>query len=100
MKLSDIEKVNHLVADLGEIQALIHMAEQADPPLFQLFIEAPGDSSLRMSKEGASTAHSGGVTVSEGFLDRLKELALGELRARRDVVLGELTALGVDTSTG
>lgn len=100
MKLSDIEKVNHLIADLGEIESLIATAEAADPSMFQLVIEAPGDASFKMSAEGASTSHSRGTGVSDKFLASLKELAKAELRSRRDVVLKSLTALGVDTSAG
>jgi hypothetical protein len=38
--------------------------------------------------------------VSDAFLASLKKLAVGELHARRDVVLKDLAALGVDTSGG
>src|SRR5882724_318083 len=98
MKLADIDKVNHLVSALTDIRALIHRAEQAEPSMFQLFLEAGGDASLKMSKEGASTSHSGGVSVSDGFLENLRELALGELRTKRDGILAELSELGVDTT--
>ena len=98
MKLGDIEKVNHLVAALADIRSVIHRAEQAEPSMFQLFIEAGGEANLRMSKEGASTSHSGGVSVSDEFLESLRQLALGELLARRDGILGELSVLGVDTA--
>jgi hypothetical protein len=100
MKLADIDKVNHLVTDLKEMRSLIHVAEQAEPAMFQLFIESGGDSSLRMSSEGASTSHAGGVAVSVAFLGRLKELALEELRAKRDAIVKELEALGVDAAEG
>jgi hypothetical protein len=100
MKLADIDKVNHLVAALAEMRQLIHVAEQADPAVFQLFIESTGDSSLKMSSEGASTAHSGGVAVSSAFLTKLRELALQELHEKRDTILTELAALGVDTKEG
>jgi ribosomal protein L29 len=98
LKLRDIEKVNHLVAELAELRTRAAMAEQAEPALYQLFIEAPGDASLRMSKEGASSPHSGGVTVSDGFLARLKQLAEAELKEQVESVLASLAALGVDTS--
>ena len=98
MKLADIDKVNHLVSTLEDMRSLIRRAEQADPSMFQLFIEAGGDASMKMSQEGASTSHSGGVAVSEGFLEQLRALALGELRAKRDGILAELSGLGVDTS--
>jgi hypothetical protein len=100
MKLADIEKVNHLVAGLEDINGLIRTAEAADPTTFQLLIEAPGDASFKMSAEGASTSHSRGTEVSTDFLTRLKDLAVAELRAKREVVLQELVALGVDTSAG
>ena len=98
MKLTDIDNVNHHIADLGEINSLITTAEAAEPATFQLLIEAPGDASFKMSAEGASTAHSRGTDVSAGFLDSLKALAVSELRAKRETVLNELTALGVDTA--
>jgi hypothetical protein len=100
MKLADIEKVNHLVAALADINGLIRTAEAANPTTFQLLIEAPGDASFKMSAEGASTSHSRGTEASTGFLASLKDLAVAELRARREVVLKDLTALGVDTSAG
>jgi hypothetical protein len=96
MKLSDLERVNHLVSQLGDMRRLIVMAEQADPAAFQLYIEAPGDSSLRMSLEGASTTHSRGIATSPQFLAQLKQLGLTELRCRQDAMLSELAALGVD----
>jgi hypothetical protein len=98
MKLADIEKVNHLIADLADINSLIATAETAEPPSFELLIDAPGDASFKMSAEGASTSHSRGTGVSDAFLASLKKLAIGELHARRDVVLKDLAALGVDTS--
>jgi len=98
MKLADIDKVNHLIGDLGEINSLIRTAEAAEQTMFQLLIEAPGDASFKMSSEGASTSHSRGTGVTAGFLAKLKELAVAELRARREVVLADLAALGVDTS--
>ena len=67
MKLTDIDNVNHLIADLGEINSLIATAEGAEPATFQLLIEAPGDASFKMSAEGASRAHSRGTDVSAGF---------------------------------
>ena len=100
MKLSDIDKVNHLVAALADINGLIGTAEAAEPVAFQLLIEAAGDASFKMSAEGASTSHSRGTEVSTGFLASLKDLAVAELRARREVVLRDLGALGVDTEVG
>ncbi len=98
MKLADIDKVNHLIADLAEINSLIATAEAAEPVTFQLLIEAPGDASFKMSAEGASTAHSRGTGVTASFLASLKQLAVAELQTRRDMVLKDLAALGVDTS--
>jgi hypothetical protein len=100
MKLADIDKVNHLIADLADINALISTAETAEAGVFQLVIEAPGDASFKMSAEGASTSHSRGTGVSAGFLANLKQLAVAELQSRREVVLTALTALGVDTASG
>jgi hypothetical protein len=100
MKLTDIDRVNHLVANLAEINGLIATAESAESAMFQLMIEAPGDASFKMSAEGASTAHSRGTDVSGGFLGNLKKLAVAELRAKRDGVLKELSALGVETAAG
>ena len=96
MKLQDLDRVNHLVAELADIKSLIDMAERAEPMAFQLFIEAPGDASLRMSMEGASTTHSRGIDASAGFLNSVKRLAVEELLAHKDRVLVELTGLGVD----
>jgi len=98
MKLQDLDRVNHLVSDLADIRNLIAMAERAEPAAFQLFVEAPGDASLRMSREGASTTHSRGISTSDGFLEHLKHLAIAELNTRREMVLAELTSLGVDPS--
>jgi hypothetical protein len=100
MKLTDIDKVNHLIADLSDINGLITTAEAAEPDVYQLLIEAPGDASFKMSAEGASTSHSRGTGVSGGFLASLKELAVAELKARREIVLKGLATLGVDTSPG
>lgn len=98
MKLADIDKVNHLIADLADINSLIGTADAAEEAMFELLIEAPGDASFKMSAEGASTSHSRGTGVSAEFLAKLKQLAVAELRARREVVLKDLTALGVDTA--
>ena len=97
MKLSDIDKVNHLVAALADINGLIGTAEAAEPVAFQLLIEAPGDSSFKMSAEEARTSHSRGTEVSTGFLASLKDLAVAELRARREIVLRDLGACGCRT---
>jgi hypothetical protein len=97
MKLTDIERVNHLVSVLNDVETIIAVSEKTEPGGYQLFIEAPGDSSLKMSSEGASTSHSRGIDVTTGFLERLKQLALEELQAKRQAVLAELAALGVET---
>ncbi|MGE0224671.1 MAG: hypothetical protein AB7F35_04870 [Acetobacteraceae bacterium] len=99
MKLQNLERVNHLVSELTDIRSLIVMAQRAEPAAFQLFVEAPGDASLRMSQEGASTTHSRGITASPTFLADLKRLAVDELEAHRRRVLEELVALGVDPET-
>ena len=96
MKLQDLERVNHLVSEPADIKSLIDMAQRAEPMAFQLFIEAPGDASLRMSMEGASTTHSRGINVSTGFLESLTRLAVEELQGHKQQVLSELIALGVD----
>ena len=100
MKMADLDNVNHLAGALREVEGLIRMAEAADAEAFQLFIEAPGDASLKMSSEGASTTHSNGIDVSAGFLTRLKDLAIAELRARREATMAELAKLGVDATEG
>jgi hypothetical protein len=97
MKLADIDRVNHLIAELSEITRLISVAERADIAAYQVFVEAPGDSSLKMSAEGPSTSHAQGVGVSQEFLGRLKELAVEELRAKRSRILADLQGLGVET---
>ena len=99
MKLADIDKVNHLIADLADINSLIATSETAEPATYQLLIEAPGDASFRMSADGASTSHSRGTNVSADFLASLKKLAVVVLRARREVTLKALTGLGVDTGS-
>ena len=96
MKLRDLDRVNHLVTELADIRTLIAAAQAAEPADFMAFIESPGDNSLRMSREGASTTHARGIAVSEGFLAELKRISVTELEARRDAVVAELTALGVD----
>ncbi|MBN8900924.1 MAG: hypothetical protein BGO51_19765 [Rhodospirillales bacterium 69-11] len=97
MKLADIDRVNHLVSDLDEIKRLIEVATRAEVAAYQVFVEAPGDASLKMSQDGPSTSHAQGVGVSEGFLKRLKQLALDELHAKQSKILAELGALGVET---
>lgn len=98
MKLTDIDRVNHLVAQLEDIKSQIALAERADDAAFQLLVEAPGDAGLRMSQEGASTAHSRGIDVSPRFLAELKRLAVQELDTKRGSILAELAQLGVETN--
>jgi hypothetical protein len=97
MKLTDIERVNHLVGELEDIKSLIQAAERAEIGAYQVFVEAPGDASLRMSQEGPSTSHARGVGVSDGFLTRLKQIAVEELQAKRAGILADLAKLGVET---
>jgi len=97
MKLADIDRVNHLVAELDDLKALIAMAARAETGAYQVVIDAPGDSSLHMSEEGASTTHSRGIAVSPGFLTNVKQIAIAELQARQQGILAELATLGVDT---
>jgi hypothetical protein len=98
MKLTDIDRVNHLVAELADIKALIETAEHAEAASYQVFIEAPGDAGLRMSAEGASTTHSRGIDASAAFLTKVKHLAVSELQSRQKGILVDLAALGVDTA--
>ena len=96
MKIEDIDKVNHLIAELNGMKELIAHAEHADPADCELFIKLPGDASIRMSSEGAASTHYEGFTASTEFLRRLQQLALEELDARRRGIVGELAALGVE----
>lgn len=98
MKLTDIERLNHLVAELDDIKSLIATAGRAESSAYQVYIDAPGDTGLRMSEEGASTSHSRGIGVSSAFLAKVKDLAVAELQSRQQAILAELTALGVDTA--
>jgi hypothetical protein len=45
MKMSDIDKVNHLVGELSGMNTLIAHTNNADTADFELFIKLPGDSS-------------------------------------------------------
>jgi len=98
MKIKDVEQINHLLAELKAIQELITHAEHAEPADFELFVELPGDSSIKMSAEGSSSTHYEGFSTSRTFLDRLKALALDELRDRQKGIEQELAGLGVDVS--
>jgi hypothetical protein len=96
MKIKDVEHINRLLADLTSIQELIGHAEHAEPGDFELFVELPGDASIKMSAEGGSSTHYEGFSTSRTFLDRLKTLALEELRARQRGIEQELAGLGVE----
>ena len=96
MKIQDIDKVNHLIGELNSMKALITHAENADPAECELFIKLPGDSSIRMSSEGAAATHYQGFSASPDFLRRLHRSAMEELEARRKSIFDELAALGVD----
>ena len=96
MKIQDIDKVNHLIGELNGMKDLIAHADHADPAECELFIKLPGDSSIRMSSEGAASTHYQGFSVSAEFLRRLHSLAMEELDARRRSIIAELAAIGVD----
>jgi hypothetical protein len=99
VKLEDIDKVNHLVAELGAVKNLIAHAERAEPADCELFIKLPGDASINMSNEGASSTHYMGFSASPEFLARLKTLAVEEFGAKRRGIIAELGALGVEAET-
>lgn len=96
MKIKDVEHINRLLADLRSIQELIGHAERAEPNDFELFVELPGDASIKMSAEGGSSTHYEGFSTARTFLERLKALALEELRARQRGIEQELVGLGVE----
>jgi hypothetical protein len=96
MKVSDIEKVNHLIAELNGVKELVAHAQRAEPADFEMFIKLPGDSSIRMSSEGAASAHYSGFVASPAFLASLQRVAIEELDARRRGIITELAALGVE----
>jgi hypothetical protein len=95
MKIQDIDKVNHLVAELNSMKELIGHAERADPADYEAFIKLPGDASIRISSEGAASTHYEGFSASAEFLRKLQGLAIDELDARRRAIIAELAALGV-----
>src|ERR1700733_7624653 len=97
MKLTNLDRVNHLVSELEDIKTLITMADHAEPTAYQVFIERPGNGGMKMSAEGAPTSHSRGIDVAPSFLASLKRLALEELQAKRQRLLAELAELGVET---
>jgi hypothetical protein len=49
-----------------------------------------------MSSEGAASTHYKGFSASPDFLRRLQLLAVEELNARKQAIIAELAALGVD----
>ncbi len=96
MKLKDIDRVNHLIAELGAVKELVSLAERADPGDVKLFIQGPGDASIEISAEGVESTHYRGFSATPGFLDQLKRLALEEIAARRKAIVDELAGLGVE----
>lgn len=52
MKMSDIDKVNHLIGELNGMKTLIAHTNDADPADCELLVKLPGDSSIMMSSEG------------------------------------------------
>jgi hypothetical protein len=96
MKIQDIDRVNHLVAELDGIKELIGHAEHAEPADFEAFIKLPGDASIRLSFEGAASSHYSGFSASPEFLGRLQRLSIDELDAKRRGLIAELAALGVE----
>lgn len=96
MKLTDIDRVNHLIAELGSVKELIALAGRAEPGDLKLFIQGPGDASIEMSAEGVESTHYRGFSATPAFLDQLKRLALEEIAARQKAIIGELAALGVE----
>ncbi len=98
MKLQDIDKVNHLVGELNAVDELIAHTGRAEPADCELFIKLPGDSSIRLSQEGAASAHYAGFSASSEFLQRLKQLALEELEAKRRSIIAALAELGVEAN--
>jgi hypothetical protein len=96
MKIQDIDRVNHLVAELSGVKELIAHAERSEPADYELFIKLPGDASIRLSGEGAASAHYAGFSASPEFLARLQRLAIEELDTKRIGIIAELGTLGVE----
>lgn len=96
MKLNDIDRVNHLIAELNVVKDLIAHTGKADAGDFEMFIKLPGDASIRMSSEGSASAHYAGFSASPDFLARLKRLAIEELEAKRKTIVADLKSLGVE----
>ena len=93
MKVSDIDKVNHLIGELNGVKELVSHAEPVD---FELFIKLPADASIRTSSEGAASAHYSGFVASPEALASLQRVAIEELDAGRRATIAELAALGVE----
>jgi hypothetical protein len=96
MKIKDVEQINHLLSELKGTQELIAHSERAEPGNFELFVELPGDASIKMSGEGSSSTHYDGFAASPALLERLKALALEELRTRQRGIEQQLAKLGVE----
>jgi hypothetical protein len=96
MKIQDIDRVNHLIAELNGMKELIAHAERAELADFEVFIKLSGDASIRMSSEGAASTHYSGFSASPEFLGRLQRLSIEELDARRRSIVAELVSLGVE----
>jgi hypothetical protein len=98
MKIQDIDKVNHLIGELNGIRELIGHAERAEPSDFEAFIKLPGDTSIRLSSEGAASTHYSGFSASPEYLGRLQRLSIDELDTKRRGIIEELGTLGVDAN--
>jgi hypothetical protein len=96
MKLQDIDRVNHLIAELKGVKDLVGLAERAEPGDLKLFIQGPGDASIEMSAEGVESTHYRGFSATPAFLDNLKRMALEEIATRRNAIIDELAGLGVE----
>ena len=96
MKLKDIDRVNHLIAELDAVKELVRLTERAEPADMKLYINRPGDTSIEMSAEGAESTHYRGFSATPAFLARLRQLALEELAARQQAIIGDLAKLGVE----
>jgi hypothetical protein len=96
MKIQDIDRVNHLIAELKGMKELIAHAGHAEPADYELFIKLPGDASIRLSSEGAASTHYQGFSASPEFLRNIQRLSVDELDARRRGIIAELAALGVE----
>ena len=93
----DIERVNHLIAELDAVKELVRLTERAEPADMKLSaINGPGDTSIEMSAEGAESTHYRGFSATPAFLARLRQLALEELAARQQAIIDDLAKLGVE----